>query len=311
VIYDELFFLRESEMNSTCAYGDAQCSITQTGAGISTMTLAGAGHEGGCHVVQAGVGTGKMSFTHASVGRLRNWVGLVCMAVIAAPALAQVQPVSADAPQQVVKHAWPQATLSAEASTVVAQDTVKITLATELTDASQAKVSAELGATLNEIMKRAKADAAPGVKVYSGTYSLYPTTDKNGKIASWRGRAEVILESNDFAAASKLASKLDDRAPIASLAFSVSRDARAKAEQSLLAQAVKSFQSKALALTRAFDFSTYTLRSVELGGLGVQPYQPAPRMMAMAADKVAVPLEGGTERVTVSVRGSIVLQGKK
>lgn len=298
-------------MNPTCACGDARCPLTQTDAGPSTMTLACADHEGGRPVVQAGVGIGNKSFTPAGIGRLRNWVGLVCMAVIAAPALAQVQPVSADAPQQVVKHAWPQATLSAEASTVVAQDTVKITLATELTDVSQAKVSAELGATLNEVMKRAKADAAPEVKVYSGSYSLYPTTDKNGKIASWRGRAEVILESNDLAAASKLASKLDDHAPIASLAFSVSRDARAKAEQSLLAQAVKSFQSKALALTRAFDFSTYTLRSVELGGLGVQPYQPAPRMMAMATDKVAVPLEGGTERVTVSVRGSIFLQGKK
>ena len=39
------------------------------------------------------------------------------------------------------------------------------------------------------------------------------------------------------------------------------------------------------------------------------PPVPMPRMMmsAMAADKAAAPVEGGRERVSVSVRGTIVL----
>jgi len=231
-------------------------------------------------------------------------LALACAFTAQAPAYAQAPDAASQAAAK-----WPQASLNAEASSVVAQDTVKITLAAELTDASQAKVAAELGKTLNSVMDQAKGNAK--VKARSGSYNLYPFTDKSGKITSWRGRGEIILESTDFEAASKLANTLSDRMPIAGLAFSVSREARAKAEQSLLAEAVKAFQQRAQALTDAFGYSSYALRNVELGGSGAQPYQPAPRMMAMAADKAAVPLEGGTETVTVSVRGSIFLKGKK
>ncbi|MCI2809139.1 SIMPL domain-containing protein [Eoetvoesiella caeni] len=240
----------------------------------------------------------------------RKWLSSIAALALAAAFSVPVQ-AATDAEAPIVKESkWPQATLNAEASATVAQDTVKITLATELTDASQTKVTAALGKTLSSVMEQAKAD--PKVKARNGSYNLYPFTDKSGKITSWRGRGEIILESTDFDAASQLANKLSDRMPIAGLAFSVSADARAKAEQALLSEAVKAFQVRAQALTDAFDFASYAVRSVELGGSGAQPYQPAPRMMAMAADKAAaVPLEGGTERITLSVHGSIFLHGKK
>lgn len=242
-----------------------------------------------------------------------KWLsGIAAMALVAAFSVpVQAVAAGADAESTTAKESkWPQATLNAEASATVAQDTVKITLATELTETSQTKVTAALGKTLSSVMEQAKTDSK--VKARTGSYNLYPFTDKNGKITSWRGRGEIILESTDFEAASQLANKLSDRMPIAGLAFSVSSDARAKAEQELLSEAVKAFQLRAQALTDAFGFASYAVRSIELGGSGAQPYQPAPRMMAMAADKAAaVPLEGGTERITLSVRGSIFLHGKK
>lgn len=253
-----------------------------------------------------------MQFFHSD----RKWLpGIAAMALFAALSLpVQAAAAAVDGGDVSLPGAkesrWPQATLNAEASATVAQDTVRITLAVELADASQTKVTAALGKTMDSVMKQAKADTK--VKARNGNYSLYPFTDKNGKITSWRGRGEIILESTDFEAASQLANALSDRMPIAGLAFSVSGDARAKAERELLAEAVKAFQSRAQALTDAFDYASYSVRSVDLGGSGAQPYQPATRMMAMAAEKsTAVPLEGGTERVTLSVRGSIFLHEKK
>ncbi len=202
----------------------------------------------------------------------------------------------------------PQASLNAQASAVIAQDTVTITLAAELSDPSQAKVNTNLAKLLDSVMQEAKAAAKDNakIKVSSGNYRLWPFHDKNGKISNWQGRGEIFIESGDFAAASDLAGKLADRMPISDLNFSVSPAARAQQEQILLKDAAKAFQDRAQALTEAFGFSSYTIRNIDLGGAGAQ-YQPAPRMMSMAADKVSAPLEAGTEQVTLSVRGSIFL----
>jgi len=203
----------------------------------------------------------------------------------------------------------PQATLEAQASRVVEQDTVTITLAAEVSDPSQSKVTAALAKTLESVTREAKAESK--VKTRSGNYRVWPFNDEKGKITNWRGRAEVILESSDFALASELASRLSERMPIAGMNFSVSPQARAKYEQELLAEAAKAFRDRAQALADAFGFASYSIRNIDLGGGGAQ-YQPMPRVMAMSAsaEKARVPVEPGTETVTLSVRGSIFLSSR-
>jgi len=203
---------------------------------------------------------------------------------------------------------WPQASLSAEASAQVAQDTVTITLAAELDGASQAKVAEQLSTTLGHAMKQVAGDTK--VKASTGNVRVWPVNDNRGRISGWHGRAEILLESTDFKAAAAQAAKAGDGMAIANLHFSVSRAARAKVEQDLLAEASKAFRARSQALADAFGFTSYSIRSIELGGSGPMPYQPAPRMMAMASVSKAapVPLEGTTETVTVSVRGSIFLR---
>lgn len=209
------------------------------------------------------------------------------------------------ADQKLWQEKWPQATLRAEASEEVARDMVKITLAAEFSDTSQAAVAKALSAALDSVMKQAK--GATNVKASSGNYSVWPMNDQDGKISNWRGRGEILLESRDFAAASELAATLSDRMPIASLSFFVSPEARAEKEAALLSRAAKAFQNRAQEVAAAFGFAGYSIRTVDLSGAGAE-YQPAARMMSMAADKAGVPLEGGTERVTVSMRGSIFLR---
>jgi predicted secreted protein len=204
---------------------------------------------------------------------------------------------------------WPQATLQAEATQEVAQDTVRITMATEVTGADQAEVASRVNKALDAALKQAKDNKK--VKVSSGNYRVWPMNDKDGRISNWRGRGELLLESKDFEAASALASALGSSLSIAYLNFFVSPQARAEQEAVLLEQAATAFRERAKATALAFDFADYKIKEVQVGGSGAVFYkESAPRMMAMAASDSAAPaapLEAGTETITVTVQGSIFL----
>lgn len=200
----------------------------------------------------------------------------------------------------------PQASLHAQASAEVAQDTVQIVLAADLRADTQTAAAEALNTRLDAVMQQAKGQE--GIEARSGSYRIWPSTGQDGKIAEWRGRAEIILSSKDFVAASRLAGDLGDRMPISGISFSVSTEARAATEQKLLSEAVDAFKARAQALTEALGFASYRYGSIELGGGGYMP-SPMPRMMMAKADEsVAAPLEGGTETVSVSVSGTIRLQ---
>src|SRR5690606_27703282 len=177
----------------------------------------------------------------------------------------------------------PRASLNAQASTEIAQDTVQIVLAADLRADTQAKASEALNTRLDAVM--AKAKGQKGIEARSGAYRIWPSTDQDGKISEWRGRAEIILKSRDFGAASQLAADLGSDMPIAGLSFSVSPEARAAAEKKLLAEAVEAFKARAQALTEALGFAAYRYDTVDLGGSGEVMYAAAPRMaMAKSAD---------------------------
>lgn|SRR5690606_4702215 len=218
---------------------------------------------------------------------------------------------AAHADNSTVSHTkYPYASLRAEAVTEVAHDTVRITLAAEVRDSEQAQVAATLSRTVESVMKDLK--GTEGVKVKSGNFQVWPMNDRDGRISDWRGRAEVILESKDFEAASKLAAQVGDRMPVANLAFSVAPEVRARHEEALLQEAATAFRKRAQALAQAFGYESYSIREVTLGGAGAA-YQPeGRRMMAMAADSAAgIPLEGGTERISLAVDGTIFLHSKE
>lgn len=207
------------------------------------------------------------------------------------------------------KSKWPQATLQAQARAEVDHDTVRILLAAEISETSQDAVTQALTSAVKTAMDRALENAG-GVKVSSGSYRVWPMNDKDGNISNWRGRGEISLESTDFSAASKLAASLSDLMAVSSVSFSVSPRVRAKEEQRLLAQAAQAFRDRAQTLATALGYSDYSLRSVDLGGSGAQ-YEVASRgTMAQAAMFKAadsIPLEGGTETVSVSIHGSVFL----
>jgi len=201
--------------------------------------------------------------------------------------------------------------LSSQASADVPQDIIHITLFYE----QQAKDPGSLTSALNQRADAALAQAkgVSGVTARTGAFSVYPSTDRDGKISAWRGRTEVVLESRDFAAASKLAGQLSNQMQVANVEFSLSPEAQRAAEQKLTTEAIKSFRARADEAAKAFGYGSYSIRDVNVGGgRNVQPY---PRMMAMAAApmdsaKMSAPIsvEGGKTTVSVTVNGSVQMK---
>ncbi|KVG75330.1 SIMPL domain-containing protein [Burkholderia ubonensis] len=201
--------------------------------------------------------------------------------------------------------------LSSQASAEVPQDIIHITLFYE----QQAKDPGSLTSALNQRADAAlaQAKAVSGVTAHTGAFSVYPSTDRDGRISAWRGRTEVVLESRDFAAASKLSGQLSNLMQVANVEFSLSPEAQRAAEQKLTTEAIKSFRVRADEAAKAFGYNNYSIRDVNVGsGRNVQPY---PRMMAMAAPamdsaKMSAPIavEGGKATVSVTVNGSVQMK---
>jgi predicted secreted protein len=211
--------------------------------------------------------------------------------------------------QTVVTQAQPSGvlSLSAQASAEVQQDVVNITLFYE----QEAQDASSLTSTLNQRADAAlrEAKGVDNVTARSGAFTVYPSTDRDGKISAWRGRTEVVLQSKDFAAASKLAGKMSSSMQVGNVTFSLSPEAERAAGQKLSSQAIASFRQQAQASAQAFGYSNYAIREVNVGQNGSSP-RPVMMMAArnLSADaKMAAPmaLEAGTSTVTVSVSGSV------
>jgi predicted secreted protein len=228
---------------------------------------------------------------------------LAAVLLLAGAAMAQ------NAVAQSVVQAQPSGVLSlaAQASEDVPQDVVDITLFYEQEAQDPASLTSVLNQRADAALRQAK--GVDNVTAHSGSFTVYPSTDRDGRISAWRGRTEVVLESKDFAAASKLAGKMSDSMQVGSVTFSLSPEAQRAAEQKLSTQAIASFKQQAQSSAQAFGYSGYAIREVNIGHNGSSP-RPVMMMAArsMGADaKMSAPmaLEGGTSTVTVNVSGSV------
>jgi predicted secreted protein len=201
--------------------------------------------------------------------------------------------------------------VSLEASAVeeVPTDTLTITLFTEEQGPDATTLAAKVNARLDQALATAKREAA--VEARSGSYQTNPLYDRANQITGWRIRAEMTLESRDFKAAGALAGRLQPAMKLSAMTFSLSHEAREKAEGELLTQALGKFQHKAQAIARTLGFPGYTLGQIAVRNDGTLRPPIAYRGMAAAMADVAaappVPTEGGTNRVTVTVSGSVIL----
>ncbi len=200
-----------------------------------------------------------------------------------------------------------QISLRAEATSEVAQDRMHVTLYSEAQHEDPAQLAAETTRTMNKALERAR--QAKGVAVSQGSRSSYPVYEEKGQqITAWRERAELRLESGDFATLSKLTGELMQDLKMGSMQFSVSDAIRKQNEDALLKDAVAAFRARAQLATEALGGSDYRIVSLNLSSGG--GYQPEMRNFAMKSmDAAPTPdIEAGTRQISINADGVIEVQ---
>ncbi|WP_116828717.1 SIMPL domain-containing protein [Pseudomonas syringae] len=202
-----------------------------------------------------------------------------------------------------------QISLRAEVNQEVQRDLMLVTLYTEAQDSDPAKLAAQITETLNKALGQAR--QVKDVKIRQGSRNSYPVYDDKGqKITGWRERAELRLESADFAVLSKLTGELLTDLKMGGMDFSISPSTRKTSEDALLKDAVTAFKARAQLVTEALGGTGYKLVNLNLNTSGYpQPYLRAPVMMmakSSRADSAPTPdVEAGTSQVSVAADGVI------
>jgi predicted secreted protein len=217
--------------------------------------------------------------------------------------LAAAQP-AAPAPHNVVQ-------LSATAAVEARQDLLSVTLRTSRDGSEPLLVQEQLKAALEAGLAEARSTAQPGaMEVRSGNFSLVPRQGRDGRISGWQGTAEMVLSGRDFERIASTAGRIQGLT-VAGVVFGLSREQRERLETQAQAQGIERFRARAGEVARAFGFTTYTLREVNVSSqeLGTPP---RPRFMTMevrsSATEAPLPLEAGQATVQVTVSGSVQLK---
>ena len=203
-----------------------------------------------------------------------------------------------------------QVSLSTQVSHEVAHDLMQVTLYTEAQDKDPAALAAQITKTLNAGLSQARAVKA--VSVSQGSRNSYPVySEKGEQISAWRERAEIRLESADFAALSKLTGEMLKTLKMGGMSFSIAEATRKKAEDALIKDAVAAFKERAQLTTDALGGKSYKLVNLGLNSGGF--VRPPMRMEMMKAasfssDAVTPDVEAGTSQVTLNADGVIEVQ---
>jgi len=220
---------------------------------------------------------------------------LLCLAVFAGSGLADDE------------LRYNQVRLQSQQTESVSNDTMHVTLQTY----AEMQDPAKLAARINQEMEWALAQVkqVQGVKLRTGSYQTWPVTRKE-VTTGWRGQQDLILESRDTQALSRLTGQLQAKLQIKSMSFTVSDEKRVTVENRLIDLALNAFKERAGIVGDNLKAGGYRIVELNVGTSTARPpmmHQARMASMSMeAGDAVAV--EGGESDVRVTVNGTIELQ---
>lgn len=200
--------------------------------------------------------------------------------------------------------------LQAEATRQVKNDEMQATLYAEFTEKDATVLANKINAVVNQAISQTKQYSQ--IKVNTGNQNTYPIYNDKNQLTSWRGRAEIVLNSQDFKATSDVIAKLQSNLKLQDIRFNVSKEQRQKVEDELYVEASKAFQHRANLLLSPWNASSYELVNLQLNTQN--SYHP-PMMMAtdasfsMKSARVeAQNYEAGDSEVKVIATGSVQLK---
>ena len=208
--------------------------------------------------------------------------------------------------------AQPIVSVSATATSDVANDRMHAMLRAEADNADAAQAASDVNARIGRALARAR--GVPGVDVSTTGYSSFQINEPN-RPPSWRVSQTLVVDGGDFATLASLVSKMQttDGLLLSGLSFTVSPATRRAAEDALTQQAIRNWQRRAQSAAQGFGSAgdrvgRITIQSNEFG----RP-QPMLRAAMSAGDARAAPVavEGGMSEVTVTVNGEAILDNAR
>lgn len=219
------------------------------------------------------------------------------LTMIAATSVALAAPVEVELDAQVIRK--------------VANDTVTMSLYAEAEGPDASTVTRRLEGDAAPVLKTLQANKA--LRVRTTGLATYPVYEKT-RLARWRGRYGLEVESNEIGQA---ASVLEKTAPmlIGSTYFSISPAKRRVEENAAIDEAMKALRERADALRKATGHASYELKKLRVNYASAGPsYAPAPMARSMAVqaaeDRVIPPMEAGEGNVTVTLSAVAILLDK-
>jgi predicted secreted protein len=204
----------------------------------------------------------------------------------------------------------PVVTVSAAATASVATDRVQAWLRAEAESADPAAAAREVNAAMGKAIARAKTVSV--VKAATSGYATQQVLDK-GKSSRWRVGQTLTLDSGDFVATTSLIDKLqnEDGLLVSGIAFSLSAEARRRAEESITQEAIRGWQERAQRAAQELGFAAWRPGHVTVQTGDAPRVYPTMRAAASVGGAPPVVLEGGNVDVSVTVTGDAVLQEAK
>lgn len=211
---------------------------------------------------------------------------------------------AAQAQQPAPKTAHNVLQLSATGQAQATQDWLNVTLAVQHEGSEARAVQAELQRSLDAALQKIRPSAdGDKLRVETSSFGVYPSYHKN-KARSWTGRAELLLQGNDFARILQAAEHASGMS-IARMDFDLSHQARSKLEQQAQAEAIARFKARAQDIVKAFGLSSYTLGEVHISGDAKAGDMHMPQMRTASFSKMVDSVEPGQARVHITVSGSV------
>jgi predicted secreted protein len=234
------------------------------------------------------------------------FLGFAAYGLPFAPFASAQPPLSAPLPPQ------PVVTVTASATSQLANDRMTAFLRVEVDNPDAVAAGGEVNARMGKALARAK--GVRGVEAATTAYSSYQYSERNQPIR-WRVSQTLSLESSDFTVLSAVVSKIqsEDGLVLSGMNFSVSSPARRTAEDALTQQAIKAWQSRAQAAAQGFGSNTWRAGYITIQGGDVA--RPVPMMRMAGAQAAAAPppiaTEAGTTDITVTVSGEAILEATR
>jgi predicted secreted protein len=201
--------------------------------------------------------------------------------------------------------------ITSTASVEVTKDLLAITFSVTRDGADAGTVQSALKQALDAALAEARKAARPQeVEVSTGNFSLYPRYAQKGGINGWQGSAELTVEGRDMAAIAQLSGRIQTMS-ISRVSYNLSREARAKVEADVTAQAIARFRKNADELARQFGYGGASVREVNVStnepSSGPVPMMRMKTASASMADE-AMPFEAGKGTVSATVSGSVQMK---